>query len=493
MLRTSHFKGGRLAQLLPSFVILAVLVSGNTQVASAATVQSFATANVDSKGTVLGSFSGGQQSNASSITDQLVGIATDASSSLWVSSLGPNTLGLIFRTKAGVATLYPRTLIDPQKSLFPTPNGVVIQQGKKFTYLSADAAVAGTDPVSVGTLPAVGAGYFRDVSSITAVDNAVYVGTVDYQIAATDPTLGLSHLWYLSGDSARDTYSASSQYMTSLQISPSDSTKFAALFVRIGNRNTFYGQVTGSFANDQTLTFDNLPTWMATNPGMIDQNLGWILQDTTYVPAIVDVLSSNTIVHTFAGDSLALYPAKTSIVLAPTLASFDTSAVIRNKIQRTITANPVLAPVIPYNTVLTNNGLATSSSLGYTDAVSVPLFITIGIKTTPFVVNKKATSNFCLSASVTESGPLAAASGNFCYKVQAQLTVTAKKRVLTILTSSKKLVVTTLVKKKWVPAKLKIKLVRGKATVTVAKGKYQFSVAETATNAAIASPILIVK
>jgi hypothetical protein len=474
-------------------LILALLMDTNTQAVSAATPQGFATATVDSKGTILGSFSGGQQSSTSSITDQLVGISTDASSSLWVSSLGPNTLGLIFRTKSGVATLYQRTLIDPQKSLFPTPNGVVIQQGKKFSYLSADAAVAGADPISIGTLPAVGSGYFRDVSLITAVDNAVYIATVDYQIAATDPTLGLSHLWYLSGDSASDIYSASSQYITSFQISPSDSSRFAALFVRIGNRNTFYGQVTGLFANDRTLTFDNLPTWMATNPGMIDQNLGWILQDTAYVPAIVDVLSSNTIVHTFGGESLALYPAKTSIVLAPTLGSFDTSAIIRNKIQRTITANPILAPVIPYNTVLTNVGLATSSSLGYTDAVSVPLLMTIGTKSTPFVLNKKATSNFCLSASVSESGPLAAASGNFCYKVQAQLSVTAKKKVLTIVTSSSKLVALTLLKKKWVPAKLKIKLVKGKAKVTVTKGRYQFTVAETATNASITSPILIVK
>jgi hypothetical protein len=474
--------------------LLLGLLEGKTSVASAETVQSFATASVDSKGTALGAYSAGQQLNSSSLTDQLVGISTDASSSLWIATLTPTTsLGLIFRTKSGAATLFPKTLIDPQKSLFPTPNGIVIQQGNKFSYLSAEAAIAGTNPVSVGTIPAVGAGYFRDVSSITALDNAVYVATIDYQIAATDPTLGLSHLWYLAADSAVDTYNASSQYVTSLEISPSDSTKFAALLVRIGNRNTFFGQVTGSISNNKTLTFDNLPTWMAANPGMIDQNLGWILQDSQYIPAVVDVLSSNTIVHTFAGNALALYPAKTSIVLAPTLASFDTSTAIRNKIQRTITVNPVLDAVLPYNTVLKNVGLLTSSSLGYTDAVGIPLFITLGTKTTPLVPKQIVRSNFCLSASITESGPLAAATGSFCSKVQAQLKVTVKKRVLTILTSSKKLIVQTIVKRKWVPAKLKIKLIKGKATVAAQKGVYKFSVAETALNAAISTPILIVK
>jgi hypothetical protein len=190
---------------------------------------------------------------------------------------------------------------------------------------------------------------------------------------------------------------------------------------------------------------------------------------------------------------LALFPAKSNIVLAPSIATFDVSAPIRNKIQRTITANPVMLPVIPFNTVLTNVGLATSSSLGYTDAISVPLFITIGTKTTPFVLNKKATANFCLSASVTENGSLAAATGTFCAKVQAMLKVTAKKRVFTVLTSSKKLVIETLVKKKWAVAKLKYKLVKGKALITVKPGSYRFSVLATATNDGIASATFKIK
>lgn len=466
-----------------------MLLLGNLTVTSsrADSLPSFATANVDIKGSAIASFAAGAQSGTASTTDQLVGISSDGSSALWVATLNANSLGLILRTNAGTATLFPKTLIDPQKALFPTANGVVVQQGTTFSYLSADSAVAGSPVTKLGTIPTVTAGYFRDVSSITAVDGAVYVSTVDYQIAATDPTLGLSHVWYITGDSAIEAFSASSQYITSLQISPSDAAKFAALFVRVGNRNTFYGQATGTIAPDHTITLDALPTWMATNPAMLDQNLGWLLQDTNYIPAIVDVLSSNTVVHTFAGNTLALFPAKSNIVLAPSIATFDVSAPIRNKIQRTITANPVMLPVIPFNTVLTNVGLATSSSLGYTDAISVPLFITVGTKTTPFVLNKKATANFCLSASVTENGPLAAATGTFCAKVQAMLKVTAKKRVFTVLTSSKKLVIETLVKKKWAVAKLKYKLVKGKALITVKPGSYRFSVLATATNDGIAS------
>jgi hypothetical protein len=460
---------------------------------SAEGMPSFATASIDSKGSALASFTAGALSSSSSTTEQLIGISSDASSALWLSTITATSSVLIHRTKSGVATLFPKNLIDSQKSLHPTPNGVVIQQGSTFSYLSADSAFAGTDPIKIGSIPKASAGFFRDVSSITAVDGAVYVSTVDYQIAVTDPTMGLSHLWYINGDSSKEALSGTGQYITSMQISPAEPTKFAAIFIRIGNRSTFYGTAMGTILSDQTVTIDESITWMATSPAMIDQTLGWLSQDGTYIPAIVDVLSSNTTIHTFAGATLALYVSKSNVVLSPTLTTFDTAAVIRNKIQRTITTAPALLPVLPYNTVLKNTGSVNLASLGYTDAVRVPLSITIGTKKSSFAVNRKATANFCLSGAVPEVGALAAATGSFCAKVQAMLKVTANKRVFTVLTSSTKLIVQTYVKKKWTVAKLKFKVVKGKAVITVPKGSYKFSIAATASNAAIASKTFTIK
>ena len=481
---------------LTTISLFGLVLSGlnlSASTAMAETAPSFAVASVDAKGTAVASFTAGVNSGSGSTTDQLIAISSDATSALWLASITTTSSVLILRTKAGVSTLLPKSLIDPQKALFPTANGVIIQQGREFSYLSSDSALAGSSAIKVGSIPVVQPGYFRDISSITAVDGAVYVATVDYQIAATDPTLGLSHLWYLSGDTALEVFSATSQYITSLQISPADPAKFAALFVRVGNRNTFYGQAIGSLAIDHTATIDDTITWMATNPSMLDQSLGWMLQDGNYVPAIVDVLSSNTVVHTFQGASLAIYPARSNVIVAPSNATFEVTGAIRNKIQRTISAGPVLPLVMPYNTVLTNTGLATASSLGYTDAVSVPLSITIGTKTTPFTLNKKATANFCLSASVPEAGALAAATGTFCAKVQAQLTVTVKKRVFTVLSSSSKMVIQTLVKKKWTVAKIKYKLVKGKAVITVKPGSYKFLIATTPLNEGNTSKAFTVK
>lgn len=491
---TSDHGSGPIGRVLVRILALAILASVLGIVpASGATLPSFATSSTDSKGSAITAFTAGVQSSSSLTPDQLIGISSDASSALWLASLSANSSALIHRTKSGVATVFPKNLIDTQKALFATPNGVVIQQGISFSYLSADGAFAGTQPISIGSIPTVSAGYFRSISAITAIDGAVYVSTIDYQIAATDPTLGRSHLWYINGDSSKEAFSASSQYITSLQISPSEPTKFAALFIRVGNRNTFYGHAQGTILSDQTVTIDDSVTWMATSPAMIDQSLGWLTQDGNYIPAIVDVLSANTTVHSFSGATLAIYPARANVVLSPTPETFNTTAPIRNKIQRTISVSPALLPVLPYNTVLTNVGSVTSSSLGYTDTAVVPLSITIGTKTTPFTLNKKATANFCLNAAVPEAGALAAATGTFCAKVQALLTVTAKKRVFTVLTSSTKLVVQTLVKKKWTVAKLKFKVVKGKAVITVAKGSYRFSIAGTALNEPIASKTFVIK